>query len=687
MRGWLILGFLVGAVALWGCQPDKGRPSTRDSGTPGVDAGPGAQPDADGDGISDYWEGADAGTDSDGDGTPDYLDDDSDGDGIPDSVEGGTTISGDEPRDADGDGTYDFRDDDSDGNGIADATEGGGDLDGDGIHDASDTDNDGDLIPDTDEIGSDPGSPWDTDGDGVADYVDTDSDGDTIGDFFEGVPDTDGDMIIDRFDGDSDADGWTDAEEAGDADEATPPVDTDGDGIYDFRDPDSDGDGLSDADERTYGTSRTNPDTDGDGVSDLVEIAACGGDPACSGDPTDPGTSPRTRGDFVFFEPYMAPPDPMRDTLVFATDLRVADVYFLMDTTGSMGGAISNLRTSLSGTIIPRIRAEIADTWFGVGGFDDYPVSPYGDGGSGDKAYYHMQDLTMTDAIAQAAVNRLATHYGRDGAESGVAAAWAVATGMGLAGTSGWTGDRAAGYGGFAACAAGHHGWPCFRDGAVPIVVMITDIYQHNGPGGSQPYSDATLGGHAPTYAEAVAALTAARVRIVGVAVNGGGRADLEALARDTGAVDGAGNPLVTNSSSAGVSDALVDQIRTLANQTPLDISIIYEDDPTDSVDTWAAFVDHIEANTAGDAARGCDPHTAEDTDGDGFPDTFRGVTPGSPACFDIIVKQNDTVMPTPMPQLFMATLRVLGDGFTELDSREIFFLVPPEVEIPGGPD
>ena len=49
-------------------------------------------------------------------------------------------------------------------------------------------------------------------------------------------------------------------------------------------------------------------------------------------------------------------------------------------------------------------------------------------------------------------------------------------------------------------------------------------------------------------------------------------------------------------------------------------------------------------------------------------------------------MKQNDTVMPTTDPQLFRATLRVLGDGFTELDSRDVFFLVPPEIII-GGPE
>ncbi len=687
-----ILALLAAAAVLStvvGCSPKGRGVPRRDGGADDSGGGP-AAPDEDSDGCSDTWEGREEGVDSDGDGTPDYLDDDSDGDGIPDSVECNTVRSGDEPADTDGDGTHDFRDDESDGNGIPDATEGGGDADGDGDPDFRDTDNDGDRVPDTDEIGGDPSAPRDFDGDGTPDHMDIDSDGDGIGDFYESVVDTDRDGTPDRHDDDSDNDGWTDAEESGDGDPSTPPADSDDDGVPDFQDPDSDNDGLGDREEREHGTSRTSADSDGDGVTDLVEVAACAGDPECEGDALDGSSSPRTRGDFVFFEPYMMPPMPERDTLAFATDLRVADVYFLIDTTGSMGGTITNVRTSLStaGTgIIDRVRAEIADTWFGVGGFDDYPVGGYGSAGSGDRAYYHRQDLTGDAATAQAAVNTLTTHYGADGAESGIAALWAVATGNGLPGSSGWTGDRSAGYGGFAACPAGMSvGWPCFREGAVPIVVLISDIYQHNGPGGEYAYSDGTIGGHAPTYAEAVAAATASRIRVIGVAVSGGGRSQMEQLATDTGAVDGAGAPLVSTASSGAVSDAVVNQIRTLANQTPIDISIVYEDDPSDTVETWAAFVDYIEANETGDLARGCEARPAEDTDGDGHPDTFRDVTPGSPVCFDIVVKQNDTVMPTAMPQLFMATLRVLGDGFTELDSRDIFFLVPPVVEVPEGP-
>ncbi|MAC26968.1 MAG: hypothetical protein CMN31_28360 [Sandaracinus sp.] len=658
---------LVLALAL-ACSPGGDDAPDRDGG-PAIDGGdPGPSRDADGDGIGDDWEGRGLGTDTDGDGTPDYLDDDSDGDGIPDSDERGSGGGDTPPQDSDGDGTPNFQDLDADGNGLPDADEGTADADGDGTPDYRDLDNDGDAVLDADEIG-DPSAPADFDGDGLPDFLDTDSDDDTIGDRHEGVPtgaDTDEDSILDRQDLDSDGDGWSDADEAGDADIGTPPVDTDGDDIPDFRDLDSDADGLSDAAERDLGTARDDPDTDGDGVTDLVETAACpDGDPSCADDATNPDSSPRTRGDFVFFEPYEELPMPERDTLDFATNLQIADVYFLIDTTGSMGGAISNVQSSLSsaGGIIEQVQSVIPNVQFGVGEYRDY----------GDPAIYnHQQDISSDVAAAQAAVNRLRASGGGDYAEGGVPAAWSVATGNGVSGSGGYPARMG--------CPAGTFGYPCWREGAVPILVMVADAPFQNGPSGADTYAGYL------TYAEALPDIQAARIRIVGATVGTGAQADLRQMATDTGAVDGSGAPLISTASSGTVSSGIVDQIRTLANQTPIDISVVYEDDPSDAVDSFEAFVDHIEANEAGDPARDCEPRTSTDTDGDGYGDTFEGVTPGNRVCFDIVVKQNDTVMPTAEPQIFRATLRVLGDGFTELDSRDIYFLVPPVIEGPDGP-
>ena len=46
---------------------------------------------------------------------------------------------------------------------------------------------------------------------------------------------------------------------------------------------------------------------------------------------------------------------------------------------------------------------------------------------------------------------------------------------------------------------------------------------------------------------------------------------------------------------------------------------------------------------------------------------------------FDIFAARNTTVPPTDTPQLFRAGVDVLGDGVTVLDTREVFFLVPPD--------
>ena len=671
-RGWLpglVLALALGPLA---CSPGS---TTGGPGTTGGDGGSSAdgaaplEPDADGDGISDRLEGAAEGVDTDGDGIPDYQDGDSDGDGKLDRIEGRTAYSGQEPVDSDGDGTPDFRDLDSDDNGIPDADEPDDDSDGDGLPDFQDGDDDGDGIADGDEIGDDPASPVDSDGDGLPDYRDIDSDNDFITDRYEYVDDTDGDGTPDRFDGDSDGDGIPDLMEAGDSDLDTPPVDTDGDGIPDFRDPDSDGDGLGDGRARELGTDPRSADTDGAGVSDLIEVSACPeGDASCASDATDPGSSPRTRGDFVFAEPYMMPPTPERDTLDFATDIRKADVYFLIDTTGSMGTAIGNVRRTLSTDIIPAIRAEIPDVEVGVGDFQDYCYGGYG--GSGDYPYRHGQDISPDVSRSQSAVNGLRASGGWDGPESYVPALYATATGSGLS----TCGPRAR-----MDCPAGRWGYPCFRDGAVPIVVLIGDNEFHNGPGGAYPYSGIP---GAPSYAATVAALRERNVRVISVWTSGTGAAHIRQLATDTGAVDGSGNPLVTTGTGGTVGRNVVDQIRILANQTRFDISVRFDDDPSDMVDTFAAFVDRIEANEAGDAARGCEALPAVDSDGDGVKDTFPDVTAGTRVCFDIVVKENTTVEPTADPQVFKATLTVLGDGFTELDARDVFFLVPGEVEI-----
>ncbi|HEY8428347.1 MAG TPA: VWA domain-containing protein [Sandaracinaceae bacterium] len=655
----LLLSLFFG-IALAACQSGGNDPIT--------DGGQLGASDTDGDGIADEHEGN---VDTDGDGVPDFRDTDSDGDGIPDAIEAGDQDVNTPPIDSDDDGIPDFQDLDSDDNGIPDATEGRGDFDGDGIEDYADVDDDNDFVSDRLELAGLVDPPADTDGDGFPNYRDRDSDGDTILDGDEFGIDTDGDGLADWEDLDSDHDGLSDAQEAGDDDVFSPPIDTDGDFVPDFRDPDSDNDGLSDAREYVDGTDPRRADTDGDGISDLIEVAA-------GTDANDPLDHPRALGDFVFVVPYMEDPVPTKDTLDFATSIAKADVYFLMDETGSMGSSISSLASGIA-TLITEIRAVIPDAWFGLGGFRDYPVNPYGS--FGDLPYEHYLDITNDAAAAMAATSMYEPAGGNDGPESHTQAVWSAVTGNALMGVPARNASS------FGPCPPGRFGYACFRDNAVPIIVLITDVEMHNGPGGANPYTG-IMG--AVTYEDAVAAAVDARVRVTGIAQGsfGGGRPHLEQMARDTGAVDLSGRPLVENYTGSGaISSAVVTNIRTLAEQSVLDITAQFRDDPSDAVDTEAAFFDFLEASPMPPRARGCVARVAEDRDADGVRETYPAVGTDTRVCFDIHVRRNETVMPTTDPQIFHATVVVLGDGFTELDSRDIFFLVPPEPPIVGPPD
>lgn len=219
------------------------------------------------------------------------------------------------------------------------------------------------------------------------------------------------------------------------------------------------------------------PDLDRDGVPDIADECPGPGwfrsaDGACATDPALYHTLPYGSSAI--------------DPLDVSTQIRTADVYFLMDTTGSMGGELARLRADLTtgsfapgcgDGIIGAIRCTIPDAWFGVGYHDDYPFRPYGGAGI-DDVYRNVLDIQASVPAAQAAVNTLAIHWGSDGPESQTQALWAIATGNSI---ESYLPARAG-------CTAGRWGYPCFRAGTIPIVVLITDAPFHNGPGDANPY-------------------------------------------------------------------------------------------------------------------------------------------------------------------------------------------------------
>ncbi|RME25843.1 MAG: VWA domain-containing protein [Deltaproteobacteria bacterium] len=671
-----------------------------DSDGNGVDDGQEGSGDSDGDGVADFRDidddsdgildadevSAEGDVDTDGDGTVDRLDDDSDGDGLSDRLESGDDDLLTKPVDSDGDGTPDFQDIDSDGNGLGDGIEGSEDSDGDGIPDYRDADDDGDSIPD--ELELDSGQDADADGDGTPNRLDLDSDGDTISDQMEGLRDTDRDGTADFLDTDSDNDGIPDAIEAGDDDLQTAPIDTDGDGRPDYLDLDSDNDGLPDSMEDLNGNGQVDPgesdphlsDTDGDGTPDLVEASA-------GSDPSDPNSN-IDPGDFFFVLPYGGPGQSA--TFDFTTEVRIADVFFSMDTTGSFQEEIDNLKASIS-QVIDGIRAVVPDTGFGIGAFEDFPVEPFGL--VGDMPFELLQRITTdSDAISSGVASLPDAFGGADTPEAGYVAMFRWLTGAGLPAFGIAQFDPQAGYND----QLGHGliGGVGFRDTALPIVVQITDAVSHD----PADYPDSF--GLLPGEQRVIDAARAMGARIIGInSLENAGTADepraqLESLALATGAaippdqatgkcatgVDGApldpdpatGTcPLVfdVRPDGSGLGSLIVDAIVNLVTLGKLDISSRAAADQdelqTSGIDTsqFITAITPVPPAPAGATING---------------DIFMDVTPGSQVTFQVDAF-NDIVPETDKIQLFQVDIQVLGDAVTLLDVHKVYVIVPPK--------
>ncbi|HEV7556914.1 MAG TPA: hypothetical protein VGO00_15715, partial [Kofleriaceae bacterium] len=251
-----------------------------------------------------------------------------------------------------------------------------------------------------------------------------------------------------------------------------------------------------------------------------------------------------TNQDFFFTLPYQDSAGPQDKPLDFATAIPSLDVFFLMDTTGSMGPEIKNLQAALNATVIPGIAAAVANSAFGVGALEDFPLGGYGTPGT-DQPFILKQPIVANNVAAvQAAVNSLTNAAGNpigdgfDTPEGGLEAIYQVATGEGLNMPSPTN------------IPANHTGigGVDFRSGTMPVVVTISDAVSH-GVGETTVCNGASVGYVAPvaTYAHSRAqtktALANICARSVGIApipdanhLECAGQAYLEDLAKATGA-------------------------------------------------------------------------------------------------------------------------------------------------------
>lgn len=358
---------------------------------------------------------------------------------------------------------------------------------------------------------------------------------------------------------------------------------------------------------------------------------------------------------------YEVPADagPLNVAMEVQAQIGRADVLLLVDTTTSMQGEIDEIRARLRDRIVPAIGEAVPDSQLGVAAFADFPISPYGAAGR-DVPFELLLAMTSSEADAQAAVNSLRLSNGVDQPESQVEALYQTATGAGL--------------GGFIApspgCPAGGTGYPCFRRDALPVVLLFTDAPMHNGPAGAHAYGgDISPSPH--SYEQTVQALNRIGARVIGFDSGGGnGRADLESVARATGAVDGSGAPLVYEIGTSGerLGTGVVDAVRTLAGSAVFDIDAVPVDpDPTDGIDVTALV-------------REIAPLSADPPSGvisiDRDANVFRGVSAGTRVSFRIVLA-NDVITPGPEPIVLRLEIIFRGDGRTRLASRILQLVIP----------
>jgi hypothetical protein len=213
----------------------------------------------------------------------------------------------------------------------------------------------------------------------------------------------------------------------------------------------------------------------------------------------DAGLYPDAAPDAIIY--HELPPAATAENDVNGTaTIRSADVYFMNYTTGDGSAAASNLWFSMDapGYVLDRVRASIADSWFGYGRYEQYDRFGWNATGHPTIAYQHVQSMTRDPSKISTAVDWIDGQFWDTGIvapTSWIDALFASSTTAGLRGPAGgyWVFPRdmwaspVSGESG--PCPLGYFGYPCFRPWAVPITVLFTQSPADNGPGGQYAYS------------------------------------------------------------------------------------------------------------------------------------------------------------------------------------------------------
>ncbi len=211
------------------------------------------------------------------------------------------------------------------------------------------------------------------------------------------------------------------------------------------------------------------PDADGDGVPDDADD--CPGTPdwiSCDDDPSNDGLYQT-----AFYDPSGADEVVRSSTVSLVAEIPKVDIYFLIDATPTLAEEIAELQAEIL-NIIGDILLSFPDARFGLGLYRAYPLAPLAAAYS-QAPYHHILDFTDDVALVETAVSTLNTVQNGKQATAATQALYSVASGLGLA-------DTVPNRGACPDAPVADIGYPCFRDGALHLVMNITDAEVFNGP-------------------------------------------------------------------------------------------------------------------------------------------------------------------------------------------------------------
>lgn len=191
------------------------------------------------------------------------------------------------------------------------------------------------------------------------------------------------------------------------------------------------------------------------------------------------------------------------------------DIVLVVDSTGSMGSAINNVKSAMT-SIVGDVQTAQPDAQFGV--------VDYKDVGDGAGVFTVRTDLTPTAATAQAAVNAISASGGGDLPEAQLNALWQIGNG----------GDAIS-----------------YRTGSSRIVVWFGDASGHD-PSNGHSLADATT------------SLTDVSAQVIAINVNSGLGDGLDATGQATSITGATGGTFMPNVVAGDVSAAILSSLHNL---------------------------------------------------------------------------------------------------------------------------